>query len=437
MIFARSLVVLAAAVACLADTSRAIELLVFGPEGLIEGQQPTTKSPTRSKKQATNADNSPQTIEDKLNDLRRTVQSSNMNYANWNEDLVKYAADLVDNGCRIQTQVSIDGNKFPYARGFTGLMTQPYSSVAGVLQSAYNQGSTQSYYRQLMSSRMTDFGCAVGTTTCFYRQQSDSSSVLMGQLFACIFSYQADPDSVQLYLSGTSCSFCDNNTLWCDDELCRDRCSLSQSDCDTCQTDCSTCDQVFWTNCQCVCYYGASSTARCAESAYSTVNHPVCSAKPIDDSGDDDNNHHDDDYGNQRMPVGWIICVIISSVILLTLAATVAIWQCIRHRKCCAHRLGSQRQIISPSGANGHDNVANTVYEEFGPGFVPILTPPPYIDSNIKPPPYDPVEPIPDSKPPGEMPTAPPKVVEDGMPHVYDNGGMQQPVYDNADNIHI
>ena len=82
MIFARSLVVLVAGLSCLADTSRAIELLVFGPEGLImDGQPPTTKTPGRSKKQATSADNSPQTIEDKLNELRRDVPSSNMNYA--------------------------------------------------------------------------------------------------------------------------------------------------------------------------------------------------------------------------------------------------------------------------------------------------------------------------------------------------------------------
>lgn len=49
-------------------------------------------------------------------------------------------------------------------------------------------------------------------------------------------------------------------------------------------------------------------------------------------------------------------------------------------------RQGHRQTAPSPVG---RENIASNVYEEFGPGFVPVLSPPAYMDTSIKPPPYE------------------------------------------------
>jgi hypothetical protein len=140
-----------------------------------------------------------------------------------------------------------------------------------------------------------------------------------------------------------------------------------------CGDTCSHCDQVtsYTDTCPCVCYYGDTPYQRCSNDAYSSASKPICSTSPA----------YDGYYG--KMPVGWIACVIISSALLLSLSISVAIWHCVRRRNL-ARRLREGR-----TSTNGQVN-ANQAFDEFGPGFVPVMSPPPYLEATIKPPPYEP-----------------------------------------------
>jgi hypothetical protein len=311
------------------------------------------------------SDDTPATIENTLNQLRRKVLASDMNYANWNNDLQTAASALVTE-CRLQTESAVDPSEFLYVEGVTGIL-QLSSSVSVQLQSAYNMGSAQSAYRVLMSSRMTQFGCAVGSNICVAVDQYRRSFPV--RIFACIFSYNSDPNSVPVYKSGLNCSSCDSGTLWCDGGLCRGSCGVYNPTCDDCVDTCTGCAQVTSNSkCQCVCYYGNNSPARCQGVAYSSDAQPFCK-------------YADDNY-RPAVPVGWIACIIISSAVLLSLAISVAIWQCFRRRLLLRRQ---QRQATEGNAQTG----ISSVCEQFGPDFVPVMSPPSYVEVAVKPPPYE------------------------------------------------
>jgi hypothetical protein len=68
--------------------------------------------------------------------------------------------------------------------------------------------------------------------------------------------------------------------------------------------------------------------------------------------------------------------------VLLSLAISVAIWQCFRRRLLLRRQ---QRQATEGNAQTG----ISSVCEQFGPDFVPVMSPPSYVEVAVKPPPYE------------------------------------------------
>lgn len=347
-------------------------------------------------------------IEKKLNDLRRMVQEPNMYYANWNSE-IEAAAGFHVFSCRLQTRSRLD-QKFVYAEGFTGYYTLD-SSLSEQLQTVYSGGPVGDFYRQMMAPSMTQFACSVGQQTCFGHDQN--GQMISAKIFACIFAYKSDPSQPNPSLSGSVCSQCDNDSLWCDDGLCRGSCALPSSTCEECTAVCTSCRDTVELDDDCTCIYDyADGSRRCNSHALGTTTTSCCSAEA------------GYTYPEYPVPIGWIICIIISSILLLTMILSLVVWHCVRQ-----HNLARRLQRESAAASTHSRNI----YEEFGPDFVPVMTPPPYVDSAVKPPPYD----VTLSGPPGGDPansssvpaTAPPPFSEINTGGVYT---IQTNAYDNV-----